>query len=310
MKQVETWLLSYASKPTRETYKKSIEQFIQYWEDTCKIYLEEPSDITHSHIQGYQRYLEQKSGYAAQTIRTKIFAVVSFCNFLFQNGFTKNKISERVRLPKVKMSKTAYDPIPQNDLMELLDQLQYLYFASANPSQCASDFRHWNNYIIFHTMSVMGMRASELTGLKISSLTKLQNGYYKLQVKLKGGATHAPVIPEKTAILLNRYIQICRPDAQPNDSLFIIKFGVNKPICRTYLSRMITSIAKTHNVCENRISAHTLRATVASMLHKNNVPIGQIQELLGHDHIESTMRYVRQSDEIADSAALKNPICL
>jgi site-specific recombinase XerD len=38
---------------------------------------------------------------------------------------------------------------------------------------------------------------------------------------------------------------------------------------------------------------HTLRATVASLLHAKGTPLGKIQKLLGHKNMSTTEIYIR-----------------
>ncbi len=70
---------------------------------------------------------------------------------------------------------------------------------------------------------------------------------------------------------------------------------------------MISDIAQKCGI-QKSVSSHTCRATVASLLHKNAVPVGEIKDLLGHKSILTTMMYVRKTDEEKESAARKNPI--
>ncbi|MES2613829.1 MAG: site-specific integrase, partial [Bdellovibrionota bacterium] len=115
------------------------------------------------------------------------------------------------------------------------------------------------------------------------------------------------LIPSYLSDFLLKYIKNLRGFSIANSPIFTLEYNSNEKIKREYLSKIITNTAKKYGI-ERKISAHSLRATTASLLHKNNIPVGEIKDLLGHKSIMTTMMYVRKTDEEKESAALKNPL--
>jgi site-specific recombinase XerD len=53
------------------------------------------------------------------------------------------------------------------------------------------------------------------------------------------------------------------------------------------------------------VSPHSFRATLATLLHNQGVPIVQIQGLLNHKLISTTSIYLKKSSELTESATQK-----
>jgi integrase/recombinase XerD len=161
------------------------------------------------------------------------------------------------------------------------------------------------------------MRVEELCSLKIKDLEPLQDDNWRLHMIAKGLETHAPIIHRKTAHLLKDYIQQFRSFAQKDDFLFVSSAlkemdpavkprddRASTPLHRTSVFHMIKICAKEAGI-EKNISPHSCRATLATLLHQNGVPIAQIQSLLNHKQMTTTSIYIKKSDELAQAAATK-----
>jgi len=191
-------------------------------------------------------------------------------------------------------------------LQKVICNLKIKYQMATQPEKNKKDREAWLKFCIFMTFCTIGMRVSELVALKLTDLkTNVPNP--RIKIILKGGKIHEPLIPTELSSLLELYLKRCRRYAGSNDPLFALHCYSKRPLSREYVARMISKIAKENGIARE-ISPHSCRATVASVLHKNNVPIGEIQELLGHRSISTTMLYIRKTNELEESAAMKNPI--
>jgi integrase len=86
-------------------------------------------------------------------------------------------------------------------------------------------------------------------------------------------------------------------------SEYVFPAGDGRPLHRKTLSRP-TSNANRHSGVK-RIRFHDLRHTFASHLVMSGVPIRTVQELLGHEEITTTMRYVHLTPEFRHEAIRK-----
>ena len=57
-----------------------------------------------------------------------------------------------------------------------------------------------------------------------------------------------------------------------------------------------------------KFSAHKLRHTAATLMLRNGVDVRTLQELLGHDHLNTTQIYTHVDNTELRSAATANPL--
>ncbi|MDL2288965.1 tyrosine-type recombinase/integrase, partial [Oscillospiraceae bacterium OttesenSCG-928-F05] len=57
-----------------------------------------------------------------------------------------------------------------------------------------------------------------------------------------------------------------------------------------------------------KYSAHKLRHTAATLMLQNGVDVRTLQELLGHDHLNTTQIYTHVANESLQKAAQANPL--
>ena len=305
LKTLPLFMACYPSPHTRENYERSVKEFLGFWSGRGYpvLYWEQ---MRRTHIDAFMRHLETHAKNSRSTVATKIATLVSFCRFAYEQGFTQSNVGENIRLPRISKAKGKTEALSEVELGVILTHLQQGMESADKASFIKEDYTAYLQYGIFITLATMGMRVSELIALKKRDLVSCGD-YYKLQLKLKGNVEHSPLIPKFLSDFLLNFIKACKPFLKEEDFIFTTFPLNNKPMDREYITEIIAKVAKRCGI-EKKISAHSLRATVASMLHKNGVPVGEIKDLLGHQNIMTTMMYIRKTDEEQESAALKNPI--
>ncbi len=298
------FLSTYRSEHTRMAYQKSLESFFSFCAEN-HLPLVRLTDLQRFHINAWQRRLEN-SHFSLASISAKISAVISFGRFLFEHEWVEKNPGEFIQLPKISKQKGKTEALSEEEIRGILEMLNQDKEKAYSPATNVSDHRAWLYYGIFLTMATVGMRCSEFVNLKKSDVQKTSR-HYRLRIRLKGGEDHTPLIPDYLAEFLFSYLTSCRPFCSEEDPLFAIHPRSKDPLRREVVSEIIAKVAKRFGI-DRKISAHSLRATVASMLHKNKVPVGEIKDLLGHKSIVTTMMYVRKTNEEEESAALKNPL--
>lgn len=295
------FLGSYVSENTRGTYERALNAFLSFFREQG-IVIESLKDVLKIHVDMFKQHLLKRYAHCPASAYVKLASVLSLLKFAHEQGWTPINVGTSVRLPRVQRNKGKTEALSEEDLQSILFHLK-LAFSLAKNLRDPSQRKDWLYYVVFVTFCELGMRATELVNLKIKDLN-LSGKLPRLHLKLKGGELHSPLISDDLSLLLQKYIANLRIGANANDPLFTLQPYSKKPLTRQYLAQMISHIAKAHGI-EKKITPHSLRATTASLLHKRNVPIGEIQDLLGHKSILTTMMYVRMSEEETQSAGRK-----
>ena len=140
------------------------------------------------------------------------------------------------------------------------------------------------------------MRVSELCQLKYEDLEKIGENLYRLHLSVKGNEQHAPLIHANTAHILIDYM----------NTFAIVHNGQSMfgNLRRGTVHQLIKKCVAVSGIKKN-ISAHSLRASLATHLHQLGVPLGHIKELLNHKNIATTILYTRVSNaEMQENANL------
>jgi site-specific recombinase XerD len=133
-----------------------------------------------------------------------------------------------------------------------------------------------------------GVRRSELLGLDWQDVD-LERRLLRIR-KAKGGRQRMIPIHPALEPLFVEYLQVRADDPEP--ALFVGVQG--KRLSSTIMVQTFLRYVRAAGVTERkRVTPHTLRHVFASELLRAGANLRQIQELLGHKHLDSTQRYTR-----------------
>ena len=136
---------------------------------------------------------------------------------------------------------------------------------------------------IIDLLSSTGMRVGELVKLNIKDIDFEKRECIVLG---KGNKERPVYFDAKTKLHLQNYINH-RNDK--NDALFV---SLNKPYSRLQISGVeirLRDLGKKLNI--NKVHPHKFRRTLATKAIDKGMPIEQVQSLLGHSQIDTTMHY-------------------
>ena len=128
-----------------------------------------------------------------------------------------------------------------------------------------------------------GMRVGELTRLNISDMNFQERSCIVLG---KGNSEREVYFSAKSKMYIKKYLET-RTDN--NEALFV---SLIKPYNRLGISGVeiaIRNLGKEANI--NKVHPHKFRRTMATMAIDKGMPIEQVQKLLGHIKIDTTMEY-------------------
>lgn len=298
------FLLSLASPRTRVEYQRNLRDYLT-WCDAQGIPVETIDDVTEASLNLWLHALKRTrrpDGKLLEpcTVAAKLAAVTSLTRWAWKRRLIPENPGAFLERPSTRRVRGKTEAIPEDVITEVLKRL-----ATRTRVAEAQGLRAYRaafrEYVVFATLCSVGMRASELAGLRMADL-ELSGSLPRLHMTLKGGDRNSPAINDELAALLKTYVERCRAGASPNDPLFAGGLSAaGETLHRTSISRLVSRLVK--EVGGEHVSAHSCRAAVASMLHKRGVPVGDIQELLGHKSITTTQLYLKNMNEAEDAAA-------
>ena len=135
-----------------------------------------------------------------------------------------------------------------------------------------------------------GMRVGELVNLNISNLNFEDRSCIVLG---KGNKEREVYFDAKTKLHLKEYISK-RNDS--NEALFVSMKEPHQRLSISGIELIIRTLGINSNI--NKVHPHKFRRTLATMAIDKGMPVEQVQKLLGHVKIETTMHYalVNQSN--------------
>lgn len=160
---------------------------------------------------------------------------------------------------------------------------------------------------VFALLYATGMRRSQLAALDVGDLD-LVGGQIRVKGVKGGGDNMVPIAQEVcgclSSYLLERKKVLESKSLEETNALFIKPDGHRLPGAR--LSLGLKRIAKSAGV--QRVTMHHFRHTCASDLLARGVLLPEVQRILGHTGIGSTMWYLSVSDKSRKEAMAKHPI--
>ena len=128
-----------------------------------------------------------------------------------------------------------------------------------------------------------GIRVGELTRLNISDMNFQERSCIVLG---KGNSEREVYFSAKSKMCIEKYLEIRTDD---NEALFV---SLIKPYNRLGISGIeitIRNLGRKANI--NKVHPHKFRRTMDTMAIDKGMPIEQVQKLLGHIKIDTTMEY-------------------
>jgi len=217
----------------------------------------------------------------------KIATIRSFFKYLTnkEKVLDENPIKE-LESPKIKKSLPKY--------LSLDESLRLL--------EAVDGVNRERNYCIITLFLNCGLRISELTGLNLADISEDH-----IRVLGKGNKERIVYINDACAEAINGYMQkrkLLRPK-EPK-ALFISRNG--NRVSRSAIHDMVKKTLLKANIDPTSYSSHKLRHTAATLMLQNGVDVRTLQELLGHDHLNTTQIYTHVDSSELRMAARANPL--
>ena len=251
------------------------EKTVRYYDSTIRNVLtavcKDIKQITTDDLRMYLDEYQKRSNASKVTIDNIRRILSSFFSWLEDEDYIVKSPVRRIH--KVKTCKTVKETYSDEALELMRDN-----------SECIRD------------LAIIDILAS--TGMRVGELVKLNRGDIDFEnreciVLGKGNKQRKVYFDARTKIHLQSYLRLRTDD---NEALFV---SLQKPYDRLRISGVeirLRDLGKKLNL--NKVHPHKFRRTLATMAIDKGMPIEQLQQLLGHKRIDTTLQYamVKQSN--------------
>ena len=218
---------------------------------------------------------------AASSQARTVAALKGFFRFCVENEALDRDPALVLRTPKKR--EALPDVLDRPEIVRLLGMPD-------RPGVWQRDFagKRERDRLLLALFAYAGLRRSELLGLDWDDVN-LERRLLRVR-NAKGGRQRVVPLHPALVPLFVGYLQTREPLVEP--ALFVGVQG--RRLSQTILAQTFLRYARAAGVTERkRVTPHTLRHVFASELLTAGANLRQIQELLGHRHLDSTQRYTR-----------------
>ena len=271
------------SPSTVETYSLSIQAFCRFAKNELQT---DPPRVNGPQLLKWILYLKN-TGIGHSRIKNHHYALKSFFAFLKKSGDIPLNPAEALPL-LITRRRQVTKPISTRDAFKLLDSFDQ------------STWHGLRNYTMLAVLWTLGLRTSELTGLKVKSF---EIGHGKkiglLRVRGKNKKQRALFVVDRLFDALIRYLN---HRLSPHKKIAPLFPGQpNTAISNSRVQRIVKDQAKKVGIIA-AVTPRVLRHSFATEMYHQNVPVSAIQAMMGHDSIADTSIYIHVSDKLKQLA--------
>lgn len=246
---------------------------------------------TLSDVYEFLNYVFSEKSNNANTRARKVSAIRGLYKYLTNNVklLSTNPV-ENLELPATKKALPAYLTLEQcYELLGAFDQ---------------NDPHYRRDFCMVTLFLNCGMRLSEMSGLNLSSFRD-----NTLRVLGKGNKERLLYLNDACMAALNDYLEERKEYKKiiDTDAMFLNNRG--QRIGQRRIQQIITELLQKAGLSHMGFSTHKLRHTAATMMYQyGDVDVKVLQEILGHEHLNTTEIYTHVADIQKEDAMASNPL--
>ena len=265
------------AKNTTVNYSVDLNQFADYLKSAG---YSSPVEMNRDCLRGFLRELSGY-GFSRSSIARKMSAQRGFVRYLVSAGLLKEDISAGLRGPRLETS--APRAIAYEDIVRMME------IASASNKKGRRD------RLILELLYGAGLRVNELVSLEWGDVDISER---ELRVMGKGSKERRAYFgkPVQELLIGWRDSAAGKGHATQGDApvFYPEKAGAARLTERT-VHRMVVAVSKLAGLYD--VSPHTLRHSFATHMLERGAPLRVIQELLGHESLATTQKYLKVTVE-------------
>ncbi len=230
--------------------------------------------LTRFFVTSFRGDLESQ-GYKYNTINKKINSLVSFNQFLLDQGIMDTRV---VDLKKDKV-RIAYGSEQEVEVYTESEVERLLFFIQNESKVSVRD------KLIIYILLYTGIRVSELVSIKLKDidLLTLQMMIYGKGGKLREVPLRAEVVKE-----IQTYLATERKEHRFNNSEYLLLTQRSGKMDRDAVNKLLNKYGRILGI---QMRPHKFRHTFCTRLLKAGVPLSTISKLAGHSSIQTTVEF-------------------
>ena len=245
-------------------------------------------DVTLTDIYAYMNYLSRDRGLNNTSRARKVATIRSFYKYLTNKAklLETNPVQD-LDSPRLKKSLPKYLNLEES--MDLLD--------SVDGKNAVRD------YCILTLFLNCGLRISELVGLNKTDVRGDQ-----LRVLGKGNKERMLYLNDACQRALDEWLAQRDVIAPADQNALFVTLQNRRRISTAAVHKLVKKHLSAAGLDSTQYSSHKLRHTAATLMLQNGVDVRTLQEVLGHDHLNTTQIYTHVDNEDLRAAARANPL--
>ena len=271
---VDGWLVHLGARELSPNTLRAYRYYIRVYDEFLLARGVRYDRVDFGTVDLYLVHLRQTLGMAPHSVSSMFSAVKSLYSWLKRGGYVWENIPREVRGPK--LPKLLPKPISEEEVGRITET------ARADPLM----------YAIVQTLYASGCRNAELCGMRLQDL---QLDRAEVLVMGKGARERLLLLGAPAVEAIRAWIDYRRGRGEtlrPESPLWIGPSG--RPLKGRRLRQLIGALAKKAGI-ESNVWPHRFRHAVGTHLHDHGADLRDIQEILGHELIESTQIYTHVS---------------
>ena len=244
--------------------------------------------ITLSDVYDFMSFLSQDRSLTATSRARKVATIRSFYKYLTNKAklLRENPVQD-LDSPRLRKSLPRY--LNLDESIDLLDSV-----AGKNSSR---------DYCILTLFLNCGLRISELVGLNVTDVRGDQ-----LRVLGKGNKERMLYLNEACQQALQDWITERSMLTLVDQKALFVTLQNRRRISRAAVHKLVKKHLLAAGLDSSQYSAHKLRHTAATLMLQNGVDVRTLQEVLGHDNLNTTQIYTHVDSDDLRTAARANPL--
>ena len=273
--------LNYSDE-TIDNYKRDLNNYRDYLNKKKINY----KTINKLEILDYLKYLDNSS-LSNKSISRHLSSLRTFYNYLVEIKEIDSNVFKRVRNPKVEKKLPNYLSI--GEVEEILNSIK---------EDTKEDIR---NKCIFEIMYSCGLRVSEVSYLKVSNIDFRE---HTIRIMGKGSKERIVYYGEYLKDILDKYMKVRDEFLIKGNIEYLFVNSKGDILSRESIAYIINKIEK-KSLINHKITPHVLRHSFATHLLDDGADLRSVQELLGHENLDTTEIYTHVSNERLRAVYLK-----